>query len=90
MVFLRHLRDVTTDPDVKRLARAMVEDEEDHEDRVKAKLAEFAQDEAEREYLEKQFVQSWSSQKTGVFREAQELGLDLEKVLASFRQAERI
>ena len=90
VVFLRHLRDVTTDPDVKRLAWAMVEDEEDHEDRVKAKLAEFAEDEDEREYLEKQFVQSWSSQKTGVFREAQELGLDLEKVLASFRQVERI
>lgn len=76
VVFLRHLRDVTLDPDIKRLARAMVEDEEDHEDRVKAKLAEFADDEDKREFLEKQFVQSWSSQKTGVFREARELGLD--------------
>jgi rubrerythrin len=90
VVFLRHLRDVSKDPDVRKLAQAMVADEEGHEDRVKSKLAKIAEDENRRESLEKQFVQSWASQKTGVFLEAQELGLDLEKVLASFRQTERI
>ncbi len=90
VVFLRHLRDVTKDPDVRRLAQAMVADEEGHEDRVKSKLAKIAEDESKRVFLEKQFVQSWASQKTGVFLEAKELGLDLEKVLARFKQAEKI
>ncbi len=89
-VFLTHLRDVSKDPEVRRLAQAMVADEEGHEDRVKSKLAKIAEDESRRELLEKQFVQSWASQKTGVFLEAKELGLDLEKVLTSFRQAEKI
>ncbi len=90
VVFLRHLRDVSTDPDVGRLAQAMVADEEGHEDRVKSKLARIAEDESKRDFLEKQFVQSWASQKTGVFLEAKELGLDLAKVLASFKQAENL
>ena len=89
VIFLRHLRDVSKDPDVKRLAHAMVEDEEGHEDKVKSKLAKFAEHEDKRDFLEKQFVQSWSSQKTGVFLEAKELGLDLEKVLERFKQAEK-
>jgi len=90
VVFLRHLRDVSTDPDVGRLAQAMVADEEGHEDRVKSMLARIAEDESKRDFLEKQFVQSWASQKTGVFLEAKELGLDLAKVLASFKQAENL
>ncbi len=90
VVFLKHLRDVSTDPDVRRLAQAMVADEEGHEDRVKSKLVRIAEDESKRDFLEIQFVQSWASQKTGVFLEAKELGLDLAKVLASFKQAENL
>ncbi len=90
VVFLKHLRDVSTDPDVGRLAQAMVADEEGHEDRVKSQLAKIAEDESKRDFLAKQFVQSWASQKTGVFLEAKELGLDLAKVLASFKQAENL
>jgi len=90
VVFLRHLRDVSTDPDVGRLAQAMVADEEGHEDRVKSMLTRIAEDESKRDFLTKQFVQSWAAQKTGVFLEAKELGLDLEKVLASFKQAENL
>jgi rubrerythrin len=90
VIFLRHLRDVSRDPDVRRLAEAMVADEEGHEEMVKSKLAKIAEDESKRDFLEKQFVQSWASQKTGVFLEAKELGLDLEKILASFRQAENL
>ena len=90
VVFLRHLRDATKDPDVRRLAQAMVADEEGHEDRVKLQLAKIAENENRRDFLTKQFVQSWASQKTGVFLEARELGLDLEKVLASFKQAENL
>ena len=90
VVFLRHLQVVSKDPEVRKLARAMVADEEGHEDRVKLKLAKIAEDESKRAFLERQFVQSWASQKTGVFIEAKELGLDLEKVLARFKQAERI
>lgn len=68
----------------------MVADEEGHEDRVKSMLTRIAEDESKRDFLAKQFVQSWVAQKTGVFLEAKELGLDLEKVLASFKQAENL
>jgi len=90
VVFLRHLQVVSKDPEVRKLAQAMVADEEGHEDRVKSKLAKIADDEKKRDFLERQFVQSWSSQKAGVFLEAKELGLDLEKVLTRFKQEERI
>jgi len=90
VVFLRHLQVVSKDPEVRKLAQAMVADEEGHEDRVNSKLAKIAEDEKKRDFLERQFVQSWSSQKAGVFLEAKELGLDLEKVLTRFKQEERI
>lgn len=86
VIFMAHLRDVSTDPEVKTLAARIIEDEEGHEDHIKAKLAKIADDESKRTFLEKQFVQSWASQKEGVFLEAREFGIDLEKILANFRR----
>jgi len=86
VVFLNHLRQVTTDPEVKKLAEEIVADEEGHEDKVTAKLSKLAEDDTKREFLEKQFVQSWATQKEGVFLEAKELGIDIDRVLAKFRQ----
>jgi len=86
VVFLNHLRQVTTDPEVKKLAEEILADEEGHEDKVTAKLSKLAEDDTKREFLEKQFVQSWATQKEGVFLEAKELGIDIDRVLAKFRQ----
>ncbi len=87
VLFLRHLRDVSVDPEVRKLAHDIVADEEDHEEQVVARLAQIAEDEGEREFLERYFIQSWSSQKAGVFREAEELGIDTERVLADFSES---
>lgn len=87
VVFVTHLSEVSKDPEVRRLACRIIEDEEGHEDRVKARLARFADDESKRAFLEKRFVESWASQKEGVFIEARELGLDLEKVLKEFHNS---
>lgn len=81
VVFMQHMRDVTPDPMVRQLAKAIVDDEEGHEDRVMEKLARFAEDPGNREFLERMFVQSWSSQKEGVVREGRELGIDVDGVL---------
>ncbi len=89
VAFITHLRDVSIDPEVRMLAAKIIEDEEGHGDRIKAKLAKIADDESKRVLLEKQFVQSWAAQKEGVFLEARELSIDLEKVLADFRKAGR-
>ena len=72
---------------MQKLAQEILVDEQGHEDRLASKLGRIAEDESERGFLEKQFVQSWASQKTGVFLEAQELGVDVEQVLANFREA---
>ena len=85
VVFMTHMSQKSKDPEVRSLAAAIVGDEEGHEDLIKAKLAKIAEDEDRRSFLEKHFIQSWASQKEGVFREAEELGIDLEKVLSSFR-----
>lgn len=85
VVFMTHMSQKSKDPEVRSLAAAIVGDEEGHEDLIKAKLAKIAEDEDRRPFLEKHFIQSWASQKEGVFREAEELGIDLEKVLSSFR-----
>lgn len=84
VVFMEHLRDVTPDPAVREMARAIVEDEEGHEERVTEKLARFAENEENREFLEAMFVQSWATQKEGVVREGKELGVDVEGILARF------
>ncbi len=84
---MTHLRDVSTDPEGKNLAARVVDDEKGHEERVKSMLVKIAEDENRRDFLEKHFVQSWASQKVGVFFEGKELGIDLDKVLANFRQA---
>ncbi|MGH7771142.1 MAG: ferritin-like domain-containing protein [Candidatus Binatia bacterium] len=89
VVFMNHLRTVSKDPEVRRLAAEIIGDEEGHEDRVREKLARIAEDESRREFLERHFVQSWASQKKGVFLEAKELGIDLDKVLAEFRRGEK-
>lgn len=81
VVFMQHMRDVTPDPAVRQLAKAIVDDEEGHEDHVMEKLARFAEDPGNRELLEKMFVQSWSSQKEGVMREGRELGIDVDGIL---------
>lgn len=86
VAFITHLRDVSKDPEVRRLAAEIIGDEEGHEDRIKSKLAEVAEDESRREFLEKHFVQSWATQKKGVFLEAEELGIDIDKVLSRFRK----
>ena len=85
VVFMTHMSQKSKDPEVRSLAAAIVGDEEGHEDLIKAKLAKIAEDEDRRPFLEKHFIQSWASQKEGVFREAEELGIDLEKALSSFR-----
>ena len=84
VVFMVHLRDVTPDPVVRQLAKDIVDDEEGHEDLVMDKLARFAEDAGNREFLENMFVQSWSSQKEGVIREGRELGVDVDGILRRF------
>lgn len=84
VIFMEHLRDVTPDPLVRKMASAIVDDEEGHEERVTAKLADFAQDEANRPFLEQMFVQSWATQKEGVVREGRELGVNVDAILARF------
>jgi len=86
VVFMTHMSQASKDPEVRSLAAAIVGDEEGHEDLIKAKLATIADDERRRPFLEKQFVQSWASQKRGVILEATELGLDVEKVLTNFEK----
>ena len=86
VAFFVHLRSVTKDPDVKKLAEEILADEEGHGDRVALKMARMASDEGERDSLERHFTESWSSQKTGVFLEANELGVDVEQVLAAFKR----
>ncbi len=89
VVFMQHLRDVTPDPVVRQLARDIVDDEEGHEDRVMEKLARFAEDAGNREFLENMFVRSWGSQKEGVIREGRELGVDVDGILQSFSASHR-
>lgn len=83
VVFVEHLRNATNDADVRKMADDILADEEAHGEMLEAKLARIATDEANRDFLEEQFVASWSSQKTGVFAEARELGIDVEGVLAA-------
>lgn len=87
VAFIDHLQKVSPDMEVRQMAGAILSDEEDHEDRVLEKLGNFAQDESKREFLENHFVQSWASQKEGVFLEARDLGIDVEKVLMKFKKA---
>ena len=75
---------MTPDPVVRKLAKDIVDDEEGHEDMVMEKLARFAEDPGNREFLENMFVQSWSSQKDGVIREGRELGIDVDGILRRF------
>lgn len=86
VVFMAHLRDVSRDPEVRKLAAAILSDEEGHGDRIRTKLEKMAEDESKREFLENQFVQSWRSQKEGVYREARELGINVEEVLERLRR----
>jgi hypothetical protein len=88
VAFISHLREVSPDPGVRKLAVDMQEDEEEHEDRLRDKLVKIAEDESKRPFLEEHFVWSWSTQKEGVFREATELGINLERVLAEFKRKE--
>ncbi len=85
VVFMQHLRDVTPDPVVRQLAKDIVDDEEGHEDMVMKKLARFAEDAGNREFLENMFVQSWGSQKEGVIREGRDLGVDVDGILRDFK-----
>lgn len=85
VVFMEHMRDVTPDPVVRQLAKDIVDDEEGHEEMVMEKLAAFAEEAGNREFLENMFVQSWSSQKEGVMREGRELGVDVDGVLREFK-----
>ncbi len=84
VVFMQHLRDVTPDPVVRQLAKDIVDDEEGHEDMVMERLARFAEDAGNREFLENMFVQSWGSQKEGVIREGRDLGVDVDAILRQF------
>lgn len=86
VIFMEHLRDVTPDPVVRQMAKAIVDDEEGHGERVTAKLARFAEDEENREFLENMYVQSWATQKEGVIREGRELGVDVDGILARFKK----
>ena len=86
VAFIDHLRWVSPDAEVRQMSEAIVGDEEGHEDRVLAKLGKFAEDESKREFLERHFVQSWATQKEGVFLEARELRVDVEKVVAKFKK----
>jgi hypothetical protein len=83
VVFVEHLRNATGDADVRKMADDILADEEEHGEMLADKLARFADAEADRPFLEEQFVASWSSQKTGVVAEATELGVDVPAVLAA-------
>lgn len=85
VLFMEHLRDVTPDPAVREMAAAIVDDEEGHEERVTEKLARFAEQKENREFLETMFLRSWATQKEGVEREGRELGVDVDKILARFK-----
>ena len=86
VAFFMHMGAVTTDPAVRKLVDSIMADEADHGDSLVTKLSVMASDEGERDFLERHFVESWSSQKTGVFLEAEELGVDVKGVLAKFSQ----
>ena len=86
VAFFMHMGAVTTDPAVRKLVDSIMADEADHGDSLATKLSVMASDEGERDFLERHFVESWSSQKTGVFLEAEELGVDVKGVLAKFSQ----
>lgn len=83
VVFIEHLRNVTPDAAVRRMADDILADEEEHGEMLADKLARIADVESNRPFLEAQFVASWSSQKTGVVAEATELGIDVPAVLAA-------
>lgn len=82
VVFVKHLRNATPDAAVRKMADDILADEEEHGEMLAEKLAHIADDEVNRDFLEEQFVASWSSQKTGVVAEAHELGIDVDRVLA--------
>jgi len=81
VVFIEHLRTVTPDPAVRAMADSILADEEEHGEMLSDKLARIADVEADRPFLEAQFIASWSSQKSGVIAEATELGIDVPAVL---------
>lgn len=87
VAFIAHLRDASKDPVVRKLAEDIIADEEEHEDWMAIKMARMSEDESERAFLEEQFVESWTSQKTGVFLEAKELGVDVDRVVAAFKES---
>lgn len=87
IVFLIHMSQHSRDPEVRALATRIVGDEVGHEDQIKHKLAKIAEDQNRRPFIEKQFVQSWSTQKEGVLLEAKELGIDIDNVLSAFKQS---
>lgn len=87
IVFLTHMSQHSRDPVVRKLATGIVGDEVGHEDQIKTKLAKIADDETRRAFIEKQFVQSWSTQKEGVILEATELGIDIDNVLSAFKHS---
>lgn len=87
VAFIAHLRDASLDPAVRQLADAIMADEEEHQDWMAIKMQRIAEDESERGFLEDQFVESWTSLKTGVFLEATELGVDVERVVAQFQES---
>lgn len=82
VVFIEHLRDATPDAEVRKMADAILADEEEHGEMLADKLTRIAENEADRPFLEEQFVASWASQKKGVVAEARELGIDVDRVLA--------
>jgi hypothetical protein len=87
VAFIAHLRDASKDSKVRKLAEDIIADEEEHEDWMAIKMARISEDESERQFLEEQFVESWTSQKTGVFLEARELGVDVDRVVAAFKES---
>ena len=87
VAFITHLRDASKDPAVRKLAAEIIADEEEHEDLMESKMVRIAEDEAERGFLEEQFVESWTSLKTGVFLEATELGVNVDQTVAQFKES---
>ena len=83
VAFFTHLRDASKDPAVRMLAQDVLEDEEGHEEMLLSKLARLAENEEDRVFFERHFIESWTSQKAGVFLEAEELGVDVEQILSA-------
>ena len=81
VVFVEHLRNATPDAAVRQMADDILADEEEHGEMLAEKLGRIADDESNRDFLEEQFVASWSSQKKGVVAEARELGINVDRVL---------